>query len=205
MESTTQKEISPTCANNINFVKPSHSDLKDTDKLNVKLFQCCVFDPRLPQHRSLIWHLQIYTQLWHHVICNHENTAMIQRSFFTPSVQQCFKYINSMMFSQSEANSIEIATRGQASSKLWMALHNGRITSSRFGEILHRKESTNPQNLVKIIMGYGKHQTKHIPPQVQWGQDNEPVACKCYLKNRQRAGEIMLFEPTGLFFQRTCT
>ena len=50
-----------------------------------------------------------------------------------------------------ECDSIEIATRGQASNKLWLALHNGRITSSRFGEILHRRESTNPQNLVKRI------------------------------------------------------
>ena len=32
---------------------------------------------------------------------------------------------------------IEAATRGQSASELWYALRNGRLTSSRFGEILH--------------------------------------------------------------------
>ena len=48
-------------------------------------------------------------------------------------------------FNETDVDLIEAATRGQATNKLWIALHNGRITSSKFGEILHRKSSTNPQ------------------------------------------------------------
>ena len=227
-----KKEIAPACANDIKFVKPSHSDLKELDDASFR-HRRCDFDPRLAQHRSVqkdsiiklvsgikesvpktgiqqFWEFNRLSasvlssssessSLWSHVIFNHENTAMIQRTFLNPSVQQCFEHANSMAHSQSEVNSIKIATRGQASNKLWLALHNGRITSSRFGEILHRRESTNPQNLVKRIMGYGKHQTEHLPPQLRWGRDNESVACKCYLKDREKNNEIMLFEPTGLF------
>ena len=49
---------------------------------------------------------------------------------------------------------IEKSTRKQADSKLWLALHNGRITSSRFVEILCRKDATDPSVLVKSLMGY---------------------------------------------------
>ena len=44
-------------------------------------------------------------------------------------------------------------------------------------------------------MGYGKH---HLPPQLQWGRDNEPVACKCYLE-RKRVKSCCLSLLTGLF------
>ena len=103
-----------------------------------------------------------------------------------------------MKLSQSEVASIGFATCGQATNKLWFALHNGRITSSRFGEILHRKSSTDPQRLVKDIMGYGKGKAKHLAPQMRWGRDNESVALKCYLDDRQKEGEAMFFESTGL-------
>ena len=229
-----KKKVNPACAKDINFVKPSHSDLKEAN--DIKLFRCSEFDPRLPTHRILqkdnviklvagirksvpntglqqFWEtnstatvasnssgLQETSSLWNHVIFSHENDGMIpQRNFVTPSIQECYEYMNSMKLSQTDADNIDFATRGQAKNKLWLALHNGRITSSRFGEILHRKSSTNPQRLVKDIMGYGKSEAKHLAPQMRWGRDNEPVACKCYLEDRQKEGEAMSFEPTGLY------
>lgn len=74
-------------------------------------------------------------------------------------VQQCYEYMNSLKLLQTEVERIEFATRGQASNKLWSALHNGRITSSMFGEILHRRASTDPNNLVKRVMGYGRKES----------------------------------------------
>ena len=56
---------------------------------------------------------------------------------------------------QSDVEAIEVATCGQTESDLWCALHNGRLTSYRFGEILHRRPTTNPRHLVPDIMGYG--------------------------------------------------
>lgn len=72
--------------------------------------------------------LQESSSLWSHVIFCHENDAMIQKKFFIPSMQQCYEYMNSMELSQTEADNIELATRGQATNKLWLALHNDRIT-----------------------------------------------------------------------------
>ena len=85
------------------------------------------------------------SRLWSHVIFCYEKAAMFQRKFFTPTTQQCYEYINSMKLSLTEAESIELSTCGQATNKLWVAPHNGRITSSRFGEILHRRASTDLQ------------------------------------------------------------
>ena len=85
---------------------------------------------------------------------------MLQEKRFMPSIVQCYEYMNAMKLSPSEVKDIEIATHGQANNKLWVALHNGRITSSRFGEIMHGIPSTNPQRLVRDIMGYGNSMGK---------------------------------------------
>ncbi len=97
---------------------------------------------------------------------------------------------------------IEGATYGQADNDLWFALRNGRITSSRFGEILHCRQSTDSRRLVKDIMGYGGWM-KHVPPQICWGRENEEAARKCYIANRKACGEDMVVESTG--FQRNPT
>lgn len=139
-----------------------------------------------------------HSKLWGNVIFWHENaTTVSQDKFYVPTAAQCFEYMSTMKLSPDEVKDIEIATRGQADSKLWLALHNGRITSSRFGEILHRRASTNPRRLVKDIMGYGE-KMKHLPPQIRWGKDNEFTARICYIESRHKNGETMVFEPTGL-------
>lgn len=73
------------------------------------------------------------------------------------------------LLSEVEAIEVYIATRGQTESALWYALHNGRLTSSRFGEILHQRSTTNPRRLVRDIMGYGGH-SRGAPPQIHWGR-----------------------------------
>ena len=192
-----KKVVTPACANEMTFVKPSHTDLKDT--CIKKSLRRSEFDPRLPTHRTLekdsvtnlitgirtsipntgllqFWESNNAStsipqepstgSLWSHVIFCSENAAMVDRTYFDPSVQQCYEYMNSLKLSQTEVERIEFATRGQASNKLWSALHNGRITSSMFGEILHRRASTDPNNLVKRIMGYGRKESVHLPPQL---------------------------------------
>ena len=47
-------------------------------------------------------------------------------------------------------------------------------------------------------MGYGGG-IKHLPPQIRWGRDNEPLARKCYLENRNHSGETIVFQSTGLY------
>ena len=69
---------------------------------------------------------------------------------------------------------IEAATRDQSECELWFVLCNGRLTSSKFGEILYRRSSTNP------------------------GKENEERAQRCYIENRRDAGELMEVLPSGL-------
>ena len=82
--------------------------------------------------------------LWQHVIFSHQHApTVVQEKFFVPGVAQCYDYLCDMTVSSDEVAKIEEATRGQGENDLWIVLRNGRITSSRLGEILHRRESTN--------------------------------------------------------------
>ena len=47
-----KKEITPACAKEMTFVKPSHTDLKDTCEHKSVGFTS-EFDPRIPVHRTL--------------------------------------------------------------------------------------------------------------------------------------------------------
>ena len=49
--------------------------------------------------------------------------------------EQCYDYVKSMALSKEVVDRNEKTTREQADSKLWHALHNGRLTSSRFGDV----------------------------------------------------------------------
>jgi len=93
-----------------------------------------------------------------------------------------------MKLSSDEVVRIEEATRDQSENELWFALWNGRITSSKFGKILHRRESTDSRRLVRDLIGYGGPM-QNLPPQMLWGRENEDKAQKCYIKNRHVAGE----------------
>jgi len=102
-----------------------------------------------------------------------------------------------MQLSNSQVAALEAATRAQSDSELWIVLHNGRLTSSRFGEILKRRATTDPTRLVIDIMGYNGP-LRHLPPAMRWGKENEAKARECYLVNRQSVGEDMVVQPTGL-------
>lgn len=55
--------------------------------------------------------------------------------FFPPTEDQCFEYLSNLEL-YVEVQAIEAATCGQTDD-LWLALHNGKLTSSRFGKIMH--------------------------------------------------------------------
>ena len=137
---------------------------------------------------------------WNYVIFSHEKHLDFQNKLTDMlTSNQCYDYMKSMTLSKEEVDQIEKATREQADSKLWHALRNGRLTSSRFGEILHRRQTTDSRRLVKDIMGYRKaNVSSQVPPQIRWGRDNEPLARKCYLESWRTVGEDIVFESAGL-------
>ena len=60
-----------------------------------------------------------------------------------------------MTLDKDEVARIEAATQDQSECELWFALCNGRLTSSRCGEILNRRSSIDSRRFVRDIMGYG--------------------------------------------------
>ena len=71
---------------------------------------------------------------------------------------------------------------------------NGRLKSSKFGEILRRRPSTDSRHLVQDI----GRPMQHVPPQIRWGKQNEDKARQLYIENRKAVGEIMQVTCCGL-------
>ena len=100
------------------------------------------------------------------------------------------------------SRAIEERTRGQANNKFWHLLHNGRLTSSRFGEILHRRKSTDPYRLVRDIMSY-RGGMVGLTPAIRWSMDNEDAARKRYVESQKAKGEAMEVRDCGLTLLET--
>ena len=105
---------------------------------------------------------------------------------------------------EEEAACVERATRAQSGCELWHQLHNGRVTSSHFGKLLNRKPSTEPDNLVKLLMGYSKLSV--VSPAITWGKNHESTARKAYVAAQRRCGHIALsVSPSGLNIMPTAS
>ena len=149
-------------------------------------------------NNAMMVHADELSLLRNHVIFSHDMVARIVPSkFFVPTISEGYKYLEEISLSFETVQKIEIATRGQSECDLWHSLHNGRLTSSKFGEILHRRPSTDPRRLVRDIMGYGGHM-QHVPPQIWWGKENENKARQLYIENRLAVGEVLEVTPSGL-------
>ena len=83
------------------------------------------------------------------------------------------EYMEASEISPDLSTFIESITKDQANSELWKLLHNGRLTSSIFGEIIHRRETTDSGSIIRRIMGYTR--MEFSTPAIQWGKDNERV------------------------------
>ena len=82
---------------------------------------------------------------------------------------------------------MEYTTREQNKNSLLHQLHNGRITSSIFGDIVHHRESTSPDNLIKCIMEYSNPFVK--TKTMVWGLANE--AQSAYVKHCQFSDKLV--------------
>ena len=150
----------------MNFVKPSHGDDPEAESSNH--LSRSKFDPHCAEHQVLNkllsevqksvphWVAAIYCPdstinyeiLWRHVIFSHMHAStLVQENFYNPMLAQCYDYLSHMKLLRTIAM-IEETTQGQSENELWFAIRNVGLTSFKFGEILHRRESTNPRRLV---------------------------------------------------------
>ncbi len=99
---------------------------------------------------------------------------------------ECEVFVADQVIDQKTVDVVERSTRGQAGNDIWHLVRYGRLTSSRFGELLHRRETTSSTRLVTEIMGY-KENTASRSRAVSWGRNNENNALKAYTITRNAA------------------
>lgn len=92
--------------------------------------------------------------------------------------EQLFYLIN---ITDEEAAAVEERTRKQRMAPEWHEQRNGRITASTFHDVWVRKDSTNPDRLVRQIL-YNSNDLSDIPA-VQWGIEKESQAQQQYTEN----------------------
>ena len=105
----------------------------------------------------------------------------------------CHLYEEQQVLSEELSEQIEMLTVTQRQCSLWRDLHNGRITSSNFGQIVHRRETAISSSIVRQLMGYASAPSSL--PQLQWGIENEPLALESYI---QYMGHKITVKPSGL-------
>jgi hypothetical protein len=88
-------------------------------------------------------------------------------------------------------------TKNQNVSPLWYEHRKGRITGTKAHDVLVRRASTPPENLIIKIMNY-KSYNLNKNDAVKWGLDNESVACEEYIKSMQTSQHANFkYEPSG--------
>jgi len=112
-----------------------------------------------------------------------------------PTAEEREKFVAEMVISQELADQVERMTLGQADNSLWHLLHNGRITSSQFGEISRRRTDTPTETKVAQLMGY---KPTILAPALRWGRDNEPRARQAYINHMNTHGHQIVVEECGL-------
>ncbi|XP_033729776.1 uncharacterized protein LOC117318968 [Pecten maximus] len=94
------------------------------------------------------------------------------------SKKTLFEYV----VTEAQCHNLEKATRNQAVSPLWYQHRMGRITASKAHDVLVRKDTTSPDNLVKRIMGYSTYDLSK-KDSVRWGIENEDECRLLYTKH----------------------
>ena len=107
---------------------------------------------------------------------------------------------SSLRVSEDQARRIEQNTRKQRQSSLWYSVRRYRITSSIFGSILSRRDSTPPDSLVLRIIQPRSFSTVAT----KYGLEKEAVAVKEYVSHQHSYGHPDLtVSPSG--FIVSCT
>ena len=95
--------------------------------------------------------------------------------------QKCKEVFDSIHVTSDQVKELEFRTREQSVCKLWFEHRRGRITGSKFHDVIVRRDSTPPDSLVSAIMGYNRYDLSS-KKEVKWGVDHEDVARKAYIQ-----------------------
>ena len=87
-------------------------------------------------------------------------------------------------------------TKNQNISELWYEHRKGRITGTKAHDILVRRDSTPPENLVMKIMDYKTYDLSKKEA-VKWGLDNESKVRQAYFQNNRKYHRNLKCEQSG--------
>ena len=90
---------------------------------------------------------------------------------------ECLQVKLALQVSEDERRHNEVITREQSNSQQWHRLRMNRITGSKCGKILNQQKKT--VALLRSVL-YAPNFTT-APKPIQWGKDNEQVACQAYI------------------------
>ena len=118
------------------------------------------------------------------------NDAAAMKLTYPDLLQKCEEVFSSVSFSFSQAQLVEENTRMQSSCKIWFQQRAGRITASRFRDILHTDFSQPSLSLIKGICYPAAHQFSSVP--CQYGLTNEDTARSAYFERFTEIHESLM-------------
>lgn len=109
--------------------------------------------------------------------------------------QSAFKeYFDQLTCDEDSCTTIEKLTCGQSKNEMWFEAREGRLTSSVFGQIVRKKESTSPNYLIRTAMGYSSFESEAT----KWGKKHEAAARRIYSRAIQKDHPHMKVKQCGL-------
>ena len=111
-------------------------------------------------------------------------------------LQKCDDIFNSYTFSFNQATKVEEMTRSQSKFRIWFQQHAGRITASRFREILHTDYTQPSISLIKSICYPVMHQL--MPKACQYGCEHEEQARVKYFDDHSKIHNSLIVINCGL-------
>ena len=85
-------------------------------------------------------------------------TALYSQEYISLSPEdmrkKCHEVVHNLVYTKDNREELELVTRNQAVCPLWFEHRKGRITATKAHSVVHRRETTPPENLVKHLKGY---------------------------------------------------
>lgn len=120
--------------------------------------------------------------------------------------QFCTQFVEKLpsMFAENTLKALEQRTRNQSQDQLWYAHRHGRLTASLFGDVMAHMSSgrANPSLLNRICSKGSASLGKGGPKALEWGRNNEPIACQHAVTGMSQQHVDVKLEKVGLVVRK---
>ena len=115
---------------------------------------------------------------------------------YSQLLEKSEKVFSDIQISLEQAKSLEALTRGQSNCKLWFQYRIGRITASKFKDVIHTEAKHPSQSLIRRICY--PESFKFKTQATSWGLEHEKTALKEYCAKTQRSHSCFTLSESGL-------